>query len=68
MEKPYDVRHILMFELLNIITSSNYNMGFDTVNKIAKEYMTSNLIEERMIKFKNIYLKTLHVYSKKKKL
>ena len=34
MEKPYDVRHILMFELLNIITSSNYNMGFDTDGRL----------------------------------
>lgn len=30
IEKPYDVKHILMFELLNIITSNNFQMGFDT--------------------------------------
>ncbi|MCM1371364.1 MAG: hypothetical protein NC181_05730 [Clostridium sp.] len=29
-EKKYDIRHVLMFELLNIITSNNYQMGFNT--------------------------------------
>ena len=29
LQKPYDVRHVLMYELLNIITSNNYYMGFD---------------------------------------
>lgn len=34
MEKSYDMRHILMFELLNVITSNNYHMGFDTDGRL----------------------------------
>lgn len=34
LDKNYDVRHILMFELLNMITSTNYHMGFDTDGRL----------------------------------
>ena len=34
MEKQYDIRHVLMFELLNIITSNNFSMGFDTDGRL----------------------------------
>lgn len=34
MQKSYDMRHILMYELLNVITSNNYHMGFDTDGKL----------------------------------
>ena len=34
MEKQYDIRHVLMFELLNIITSNNFSMGFNTDGRL----------------------------------
>ncbi len=34
MEKAYDVRHVLMFELINMIASTNYYMGFDTDGRL----------------------------------
>lgn len=34
-------------------------------NKTVKEYMTFKLIEDKLIKLKNIYFKTLHVYKEK---
>ncbi len=34
MEKPYDMRHVLMFELINMISATNYYMGFDTDGRL----------------------------------
>lgn len=33
IEKGYDMKHILMFELLKVITATNHTFGFDTENK-----------------------------------
>lgn len=33
MGKGYDMKHIMMFELLNIITSNNFHTGFNQDNK-----------------------------------
>lgn len=33
MEKEYDMRHVLMFELLNIVSSSDFQTGFNLDNK-----------------------------------
>lgn len=34
MDKAYDMRHVLMFELLNVITSNNYHTGFNNDNSL----------------------------------
>lgn len=34
MQKAYDMRHVLMFELINMIASTNYYMGFDTDGRL----------------------------------
>lgn len=49
MEKPYDMKHVLMFELLNIITATNYHTGFNLDNKfealnIGYTEMLANLL------------------------
>ena len=33
IQKGYDMKHILMFELLNVITATDRTVGFDTENK-----------------------------------
>lgn len=35
ISKEYDARHIMMFELLNIITSTDKQVGFNTDNRFA---------------------------------
>lgn len=34
LDKSYDVRHVLMFELLNMITATNFHLGFDTDGRL----------------------------------
>lgn len=49
MEKPYDMKHVLMFELLNMITATNYHTGFNLDNQfealnIGYTEMLANLL------------------------
>ena len=50
LSKDYDVKHVLMYELLNIITAKNNNVGFDKDNALIAlntgytEILANNLV------------------------